>query len=417
MWGSPNTCAVRTPFAVCSRRSGRAALPPIIQQKLTVQAITPKPALSNIGCWVPQRIPSAPTSLHKATKWLASATLHKPPVSPYAAANAAAGTQAGLKNGEKLQRVFKKWSRLATVTMHFSDISAKLAILADKYVLFLALRCYRNGRKVQIAFSSSIPGPLLFVKSKPVDQRSHQRAHVATNSGRIQCSAPSQEPMARVPTMSVAGSEVSTAAGTEYIQHPTTVKRPPPAIQTSHESRTRCAGDAAAEAKRMLAQLGTQAGPFSGPSAFAHRPTITTPQPSAPGFHFGSSALVPSTPTTPPPIFWSSRTDDGYSHLRGPLAPITDWFDGYSDWLFRRRGFYLAAVPFADSRAEWIDRCRRLDELMLRWETPSAYMLVQDEWGRFHAGRVDAARFVQTCLLYTSPSPRDLSTSRMPSSA
>ena len=30
---------------------------------------------------------------------------------------------------------------------------------------------------------------------------------------------------------------------------------------------------------------------------------------------------------------------------------------------------------------------------------------------------VEAAGLVETCLLYTSPSPRDLSTSRMPSSA
>ena len=32
-------------------------------------------------------------------------------------------------------------------------------------------------------------------------------------------------------------------------------------------------------------------------------------------------------------------------------------------------------------------------------------------------GHVDAAQHYSTCLLYTSPSPRDLSTSRMPSSA
>ena len=34
------------------------------------------------------------------------------------------------------------------------------------------------------------------------------------------------------------------------------------------------------------------------------------------------------------------------------------------------------------------------------------------------AGMMDAKKaLVETCLLYTSPSPRDLSTSRMPSSA
>ena len=35
----------------------------------------------------------------------------------------------------------------------------------------------------------------------------------------------------------------------------------------------------------------------------------------------------------------------------------------------------------------------------------------------FHFARFDVATLFHTCLLYTSPSPRDLSTSRMPSSA
>ena len=30
---------------------------------------------------------------------------------------------------------------------------------------------------------------------------------------------------------------------------------------------------------------------------------------------------------------------------------------------------------------------------------------------------IDNKKFIKSCLLYTSPSPRDLSTSRMPSSA
>ena len=33
------------------------------------------------------------------------------------------------------------------------------------------------------------------------------------------------------------------------------------------------------------------------------------------------------------------------------------------------------------------------------------------------AGRSDVEKALKSCLLYTSPSPRDLSTSRMPSSA
>ena len=37
--------------------------------------------------------------------------------------------------------------------------------------------------------------------------------------------------------------------------------------------------------------------------------------------------------------------------------------------------------------------------------------------GTGFAGRSSSAEDASTCLLYTSPSPRDLSTSRMPSSA
>ena len=45
--------------------------------------------------------------------------------------------------------------------------------------------------------------------------------------------------------------------------------------------------------------------------------------------------------------------------------------------------------------------------------TPDGRAISVVPWG--HLPGVD--RFVLTCLLYTSPSPRDLSTSRMPSSA
>ena len=39
------------------------------------------------------------------------------------------------------------------------------------------------------------------------------------------------------------------------------------------------------------------------------------------------------------------------------------------------------------------------------------------EPGRLTARQIEAARMAITCLLYTSPSPRDRSLSRMPSSA
>ena len=43
--------------------------------------------------------------------------------------------------------------------------------------------------------------------------------------------------------------------------------------------------------------------------------------------------------------------------------------------------------------------------------------LIKQFFTQVAAGRIDAAYLLTTCLLYTSPSPRDLSTSRMPSSA
>ena len=50
-------------------------------------------------------------------------------------------------------------------------------------------------------------------------------------------------------------------------------------------------------------------------------------------------------------------------------------------------------------------------------ETPVAYTnLTKEDLGHRNLG-VDMPILLQFCLLYTSPSPRDLSTSRMPSSA
>ena len=43
--------------------------------------------------------------------------------------------------------------------------------------------------------------------------------------------------------------------------------------------------------------------------------------------------------------------------------------------------------------------------------------MVMPNIGAFITWGLITAIFLQTCLLYTSPSPRDLSTSRMPSSA
>ena len=54
--------------------------------------------------------------------------------------------------------------------------------------------------------------------------------------------------------------------------------------------------------------------------------------------------------------------------------------------------------------------------------TPIFILLVKGSWGKllvavFHEEIVQKNSHLDDCLLYTSPSPRDLSTSRMPSSA
>ena len=59
--------------------------------------------------------------------------------------------------------------------------------------------------------------------------------------------------------------------------------------------------------------------------------------------------------------------------------------------------------------------------LELYKEFPRQGVIAQVMAGKFLAGdkgaTIDVSRRFNTCLLYTSPSPRDLSTSRMPSSA
>ena len=57
--------------------------------------------------------------------------------------------------------------------------------------------------------------------------------------------------------------------------------------------------------------------------------------------------------------------------------------------------------------------------MMVVW-APLGWYLGRDavpQWGAVEWGFVAASGLLHVCLLYTSPSPRDLSTSRMPSSA
>ena len=62
------------------------------------------------------------------------------------------------------------------------------------------------------------------------------------------------------------------------------------------------------------------------------------------------------------------------------------------------------ALHFACARAKSIDANIAL-----------VYVITPNDFG--HWASVDALMREEACLLYTSPSPRDLSTSRMPSSA
>ena len=52
----------------------------------------------------------------------------------------------------------------------------------------------------------------------------------------------------------------------------------------------------------------------------------------------------------------------------------------------------------------------RINEIIMKWENKSVKVINNDD-------DMELADDTYYCLLYTSPSPRDLSTSRMPSSA
>ena len=78
--------------------------------------------------------------------------------------------------------------------------------------------------------------------------------------------------------------------------------------------------------------------------------------------------------------------------------------------LFRRRTTYdRARILEAAARARARGKRRRAIDLYRQ------VLFVEPRNGDLHAKL--APLLADTCLLYTSPSPRDLSTSRMPSSA
>ena len=55
--------------------------------------------------------------------------------------------------------------------------------------------------------------------------------------------------------------------------------------------------------------------------------------------------------------------------------------------------------------------------IIILWATVSLVLEQRYRWASTISGAIIALVGAMACLLYTSPSPRDLSTSRMPSSA
>ena len=89
----------------------------------------------------------------------------------------------------------------------------------------------------------------------------------------------------------------------------------------------------------------------------------------------------------------------------------------------------VARMSYEQARAELMETVGRLEaggagleESLALWERGEALADRCQAWldgarARLDQVRGEAAPDVDCCLLYTSPSPRDLSTSRMPSSA
>ena len=76
-------------------------------------------------------------------------------------------------------------------------------------------------------------------------------------------------------------------------------------------------------------------------------------------------------------------------------------------------GMVDIAVPQEGFRAAYIQNAN--DNMHHRG--PDEAGVYADDWGSIAMRRLSIIDLSSGCLLYTSPSPRDLSTSRMPSSA
>ena len=76
-------------------------------------------------------------------------------------------------------------------------------------------------------------------------------------------------------------------------------------------------------------------------------------------------------------------------------------------------------MQFLDLQRQYVSYREEIDTRMRRVLEHTHFVMGPEieELEQALAARVSVAHAITTCLLYTSPSPRDLSTSRMPSSA
>ena len=93
----------------------------------------------------------------------------------------------------------------------------------------------------------------------------------------------------------------------------------------------------------------------------------------------------------------------------GYLKNIEDWSEAVAEAMALEDDLKL-------SEAHW-DIIRFLREYYDEYEIAPAVRVLTKAVGRRLGKEKGNSKYLYTCLLYTSPSPRDLSTSRMPSSA
>ena len=78
-------------------------------------------------------------------------------------------------------------------------------------------------------------------------------------------------------------------------------------------------------------------------------------------------------------------------------------FEGIKEWDYKEH-FYTLNTEYGDLRLHYIDEGSENDKTVL-------LLHGEPDWGYIYR------KFIDPCLLYTSPSPRDRTRSRMPSSA